>query len=102
MKTRQGIQNFSRDEATKIAGENPDYMIQDMFEAIERGDYPVWDVYVQLMTPGTAEKYEWNIFDMTKVWSHKDFPLQQIGRLTMNRNVRLLDPAMALFYSYLG
>lgn len=102
MKTRQGIQNFSRDEATKIAGENPDYMIQDMFEAIERGDYPVWDVYVQLMTPETAEKYEWNIFDMTKVWSHKDFPLQQIGRLTMNRNVRLLDLAMALFYSYLG
>lgn len=102
MKTRQGIQNFSRDEATKIAGENPDYMIQDMFEAIERGDYPVWDVYVQLMTPETAEKYEWNIFDMTKVWSHKDFPLQQIGRLTMNRNVRLLDPAMAVFYSYLG
>ncbi|OQE31952.1 hypothetical protein PENSTE_c001G02881 [Penicillium steckii] len=88
VKTKQGIQNFSRAEATKIAGENPDYMIQDMFEAIERGDYPVWDVYVQLMTPETAEKYEWNIFDMTKVWSHKDFPLQQIGRLTMNRNPR--------------
>ncbi|KAJ5600421.1 hypothetical protein N7450_001488 [Penicillium hetheringtonii] len=88
VKTRQGIQNFSRDEATKIAGENPDYMIQDMFEAIERGDYPVWDVYVQLMTPELRKKYEWNIFDMTKVWSHKDFPLQQIGRLTMNRNPR--------------
>lgn len=88
LKTKQGIQNFSRGEATKIAGENPDYMIQDMFEAIERGDYPVWDVYVQLMTPEAAEKYEWNIFDMTKVWSHEDFPLQQIGRLTMNRNPR--------------
>lgn len=62
-------------------------MIQDMFEAIERGDYPVWNVYVQLMSPEEAEKYKVNIFDMTKVWSHKDFPLLQIGRLTMNRNV---------------
>ncbi|KAJ5666997.1 hypothetical protein N7507_002861 [Penicillium longicatenatum] len=88
VKTQQGIQNISCEEATKIAGENPDYMIQDMFEVIERGDYPMWNVYVQLMSPEEAEKYEWNIFDMTKVWSHKDFPLQQIGRLTMNRNLR--------------
>lgn len=87
VKTQQGIQNFSREEATHIAGENPDYMIEDMFHAIKRGDYPVWNVYVQLMSPEEAEKYKWNIFDMTKVWSHKDFPLRQIGRLTMNRNV---------------
>ncbi|KAJ5962474.1 hypothetical protein N7501_007415 [Penicillium viridicatum] len=86
LKPQQGIQNFTCEEATKIAGENPDYMIQVMFEVIERGDYSVWNVYVQLMTPEEAEKYEVNIFDMTKVWSHKDFPLQQIGRLTMNRN----------------
>ncbi|KAL4945560.1 hypothetical protein BDV06DRAFT_209411 [Aspergillus oleicola] len=77
VKTRQGL-----------AGENPDHMIQDMFEAIERGEYPAWDVFVQLMSPEEAEKYKWNIFDMTKVWSHKDFPLMQIGRLTMNRNPR--------------
>jgi catalase len=64
-------------------------MIRDMFEAIERSDYPVWNVYVQLMNPEQAEEYKWNIFDMTKVWPHKDFPLQQIGRLTMNRNVSL-------------
>lgn len=90
VKTQQGIENFSCQEATRIAGEDPDYMIRDMFEAIERGDYPVWNVYVQLMSPEEAEKYKWNIFDMTKVWSHKDFPLQQIGRLTMNRNVSLI------------
>lgn len=87
VKSEQGIQNFDREEATRLAGENPDYMIQDMFEAIERGDYPVWKVYVQLMSPEEAEKYRWNIFDMTKVWPHRDFPLQEIGRLTMNRNV---------------
>ncbi|KAL2841285.1 catalase core domain-containing protein, partial [Aspergillus pseudoustus] len=78
IKTQQGVQNFSTEEATRIAGEDPDFMIRDMFEAIERGNYPVWNVYVQLMSPEEAEKYQWNIFDMTKVWSHKDFPLQQI------------------------
>jgi catalase len=62
-----------------------------MFKAIDKGNYPVWNVYVQTMDPKQAEEYRWNIFDMTKVWPHKDFPLQQIGRLTMNRNVRSLD-----------
>ncbi|GFF98093.1 catalase [Aspergillus udagawae] len=88
IKTQQGVQNFTAEEATKVAGENPDYLIQDMFEAIKRGDYPVWNVYVQLMSAEEAENYRWNIFDMTKVWPHKDFPLQQIGRLTLNRNPR--------------
>lgn len=78
---------MTREEATKIGGENPDFLIQDLYEAIEQGNYPVWDVYVQVMDPAQAEKYRWNIFDMTKVWPHSDFPLRQIGRLTMNRNV---------------
>ncbi|KAJ5274010.1 Catalase mono-functional heme-containing [Penicillium angulare] len=86
MKTRQGVKNFSREEATKIAGEDPDYMIRDMFEAIERKDYPVWDVFVQVMDPSEAENYRWNIFDMTKVWPHEDFPLRNIGKLTLKRN----------------
>ena len=96
LKTRQGVKNFTREEATKIAGENPDYMIQDMFEAIERGDYPMWDVYVQLMSPEEAEKYEWNIFDMTKIWPHKDYTLQKIGHLTLNRNVSFFQLMVAL------
>ncbi|KAJ5751341.1 Catalase mono-functional heme-containing [Penicillium manginii] len=86
LKTRQGVQNLTREEATRIAGEDPDYMIRDMFEAIEKKDYPSWDVFVQVMDPSEAENYRWNIFDMTKVWSHKDFPLRNIGKLTLNRN----------------
>lgn len=77
---------MTAEESLKIAGEDPDYLIRDMFEAIKKGDYPVWNVYVQVMDPADAEKYRWNIFDMTKVWSHKDYPLRQIGKLTMNRN----------------
>lgn len=88
IKTQQGVQNLTAEEATKIAGEDPDYMIRDMFEAIDRGDYPKWNVYVQVMDPAEAENYRWNIFDMTKVWPHKDFPLRQIGQLTLNRNPR--------------
>ncbi|KAJ5392361.1 Catalase mono-functional heme-containing [Penicillium cosmopolitanum] len=86
IKTRQGVKNFTREEATKIAGEDPDYMIRDMFEAIERKDYPSWDVFVQVMDPSEAENYRWNIFDMTKVWPHEDFPLRNIGKLTLNQN----------------
>ncbi|KAJ6109928.1 Catalase mono-functional heme-containing [Penicillium sp. IBT 16267x] len=86
MKTRQGVKNFTQEEATKIAGEDPDYMIRDMFKAIERKEYPSWDVFVQVMDPSEAENYRWNIFDMTKVWSHTDFPLRKIGKMTLNRN----------------
>lgn len=80
---------MTKEESVQIAGENPDFLIQDMFEAIERGDYPTWNVYAQVMDPEQAESYRWNIFDMTKVWPHRDFPLRQIGKLTLNRNVKL-------------
>ncbi|PYI09600.1 putative catalase [Aspergillus sclerotiicarbonarius CBS 121057] len=88
IKTQQGIKNFTREEATKMAGENPDFLLEDLFDAIESRNYPVWNVYVQVMDPKDAETYKWNIFDMTKVWPHQDYPLRQIGRLTVNRNPR--------------
>ncbi|PHH74302.1 hypothetical protein CDD82_5015 [Ophiocordyceps australis] len=84
--TSIGVKNLDRQTATKIAGENPDYLVQDLYNAIDRKDFPVWNIYVQVMDPSDAEKYKWNIFDMTKVWPHKDYPLRQIGRLTMNKN----------------
>ncbi|KAK8192476.1 catalase A [Zalaria obscura] len=87
IKTQQGIRNYDRETAAKIAGENPDHHVQDLFEAIEKGDYPKWNVYVQVMDPKDAETYKWNIFDMTKVWPHEDYPLRQIGVLTLNENV---------------
>ena len=58
-----------------------------MRNAIEKGDYPSWTMYFQVMKPEQAENYRWNIFDMTKVWPHADFPLQPVGKLTLNRNV---------------
>lgn len=78
---------MTRQESVKIAGEDPDFLIKDLFNAIEKGDYPAWNVYVQVMDPKDAETYKWNIFDMTKVWPHQDYPLRQIGKLILNRNV---------------
>lgn len=85
-KTEQGIDNFTREEAARMATEDPDHATRDLYEAIERGDYPSWRVCVQIMPPEEAKDYRWNIFDITKVWPHADYPLIEIGQMVLNRN----------------
>lgn len=85
-KTEQRIKNLTSEKATELAGKDPDYATRDLFQAIERGEYPAWTVNIQLMTPEQAAKYRWNVLDVTKVWPHKDFPLIPIGRLVLNKN----------------
>jgi catalase len=85
-KTLQGIQNLTRQEATRLAGENPNHATNDLYNAIDKGDFPSWRVCVQIMPAEDAKTYRWNIFDITKVWPHKDYPLIEIGRMTLNRN----------------
>ncbi len=85
-KTEQGIQNLDRAEATRLAGEDPDHATCDLYEAIARGEHPSWRVCVQIMPPDEARTYRWNIFDITKVWPHADYPLIEIGRMTLTRN----------------
>ncbi|KAK9460442.1 catalase-like domain-containing protein [Lipomyces oligophaga] len=86
MECDQGIRNFDNDTATKIAGENPDFATQDLFEAIEKGDYPSWTVSLQTMTPEQAAKFRYSVFDLTKVWPKAEFPLRRFAKLTLNRN----------------
>jgi catalase len=81
-----GIKTLDHAESVRLAGEEPDYHIKDLYNAIERGDYPSWTMYFQVMDPKDAETYRWNIFDITRVWPHKDYPLRPIGRLVLNRN----------------
>ncbi|KAI8650942.1 Catalase [Fusarium keratoplasticum] len=76
----------SAGEAEKEAGANPDHHNQDLWEAIARGEYPVWKLYVQIMEPEQAETFGRALFDITKVWSHKDFPLIEVGKMTLNKN----------------
>jgi catalase len=85
-KTNQGVKNMDPELAAKIAGENPDYHTEDLFNAIENGDYPSWTLYVQIMPLEDAKTYRFNPFDVTKVWSHKDYPLIEVGRMVLNRN----------------
>src|SRR5689334_8001932 len=84
--TEQGIKNLTREEATRLAGENPDYATEDLFMAIERGDYPRWRMYIQVMTPEQADNFSVNPFDLTKVWPHKLHPLMEVGVVELNRN----------------
>lgn len=85
-KTRQGWEYYSDEEAAAITGANADSSRSDLWDAIERGDFPIWDVYVQIMPFDEAETYRWNPFDLTKTWSHKDYPLVKVGYFELNRN----------------
>jgi catalase len=84
--TQQGIKNLNLEQAERLAGEDPDYATRDLFEAIEKKDFPKWKLYIQVMPEADAESYKVNPFDLTKVWSHKDYPLIEVGVMELNRN----------------
>jgi len=86
LKTAQGIKNFTNDEAVRMKGIDPDFSQRDLLEAIDRGEFPKWNVKIQVMTPEQAKSQRFNPFDLTKVWSHKDFPLIDVGVLELNEN----------------
>ena len=85
-KTDQGIQNFTADEAQRLAGADPDQATRDLYDAIAEANPPSWTVKVQLMPFVDAATYRLDPFDVTKVWPHSDYPLQEIGKLVLNRN----------------
>ncbi|WP_042352361.1 catalase KatA [Bacillus massiliigorillae] len=85
-KTEQGIKNMDVDLAAKVAGENPDFHTEELFNAIENGDFPSWKLCVQIMPFEEASIYRFDPFDVTKVWSQKDYPLIEVGRMVLNRN----------------
>ena len=86
LKTDQGIKCLTAQEAAIIAGENPDYCHLDLLHSIERKEFPSWTVKVQIMPFADAPHYRFNPFDLTKVWSQKDYPLIEVGKLVLNRN----------------
>jgi len=67
---------------------DPDYAIRDLYNAIADKDFPSWTMFIQVMTFDQAEKFEFNPFDLTKVWSQADYPLIPVGKITLNRNPR--------------
>jgi catalase len=85
-KTLQGIQTLTNEEAEAIIAKDRESSQRDLFEAIERKEFPKWRVCVQIMPEKDAETYRWNPFDLTKVWPHADYPLIDVGVLELNRN----------------
>ena len=86
-KTRQGIECLTQAEADRLAGVDADYHRRDLFNSIKKGDFPRWTLKVQIMPYADAKTYHINPFDLTKVWPHKDYPLIDVGNLTLDRNV---------------
>jgi len=84
--TQQGIVNLSDEEAAALIAKDRESSQRDLYEAIERGEYPRWTLKVQLMTEQQAAQATFNPFDLTKVWPHKDYPLHEVGVLELNRN----------------
>ncbi len=85
-KTRQGIENLTNAEAAGLIAGDRETHQRDLFEAIERGEFPKWTFHVQIMPEADADKHWYDPFDLTKVWPHGDYPLIEVGELELNRN----------------
>lgn len=87
-KTAQGIKNFTHEEAAQMKAHDMDFSQRDLFENIEAGNFPKWELKIQVMTEEEAnsQDYYFNPFDLTKVWPHGDYPLIDVGVLELNQN----------------
>ncbi len=85
-KTAQGIKNFSDKEAAEMKMHDMDFSQRDLLENIDAGNFPKWNLKIQVMTEEEAKTYRYNPFDLTKVWPHADFPLIDVGVLELNKN----------------
>ncbi|HOF87901.1 MAG TPA: catalase, partial [Armatimonadota bacterium] len=86
LRTQQGVRNLTDAEAEAIIGKDRESHQRDLLESIDRGDFPRWTLYIQVMPDAEAARYRFHPFDLTKVWLHKDYPLIEVGVLELNRN----------------
>ncbi|MCT3063979.1 catalase [Lactiplantibacillus pentosus] len=82
----QGVKNMTAKAAEKAMVQNVDYLQDDLYDAIQKQNYPSWTLYVQIIPYEEGLNYRWDIFDVTKVVSHHDYPLIKVGKLTLNEN----------------
>ncbi|HAH08323.1 MAG TPA: catalase, partial [Elusimicrobia bacterium] len=86
LRTQQGIKNLADQEAEVLIGKDRDSHQRDLYESIERKDFPKWTLFVQILPEKDAAKMPYNPFDLTKVWFHGDYPLMEVGVMELNRN----------------
>ncbi len=84
--SQQGIKNLTDAQAQILVGKNRESHQQDLFESIEKGDFPKWKMFIQIMSEEDAKHYRFNPFDLTRVWLKKDYPLIEVGEFELNRN----------------
>lgn len=84
-RSEQGIQNYTDQEAEKVNGKDRESSGRDLYEAIEKGMYPKWKMYIQVMTEEEAKNHPTNPFDLTKMWLKKDYPLIPVGEYILNK-----------------
>jgi catalase len=82
---RQGVKSYTAADASAVQAETLGAHTKDLYDAIERGDYPQWDLYVQIMSDDEHPELDWDPLDDTKVWPENDFPLRKVGTMTLNR-----------------
>jgi len=85
-KTQQGIKNLTDAESEKAIGKCRETHQRDLYESIEKGDFPRWTLFIQVMPEKDAATCPYNPFDLTKVWPHKDYPMMEVGVMELNRN----------------
>ncbi len=83
LKTMQGVKNFTAQEAEFMKGRDPDWAQRDLVTALRTGDYPKWKMQIQVMSDFQCSSFRWNPFDPTKIWPKRDFPLMDVGTLTL-------------------
>ena len=86
LRTHQGIKNLTDEESEKIIGKDRESHQRDLYESIEKGEFPRWTMSVQIMPEKDAAAYKFHPFDLTKVWLKKDYPLIEVGVLELNKN----------------
>ncbi|MGE4380919.1 MAG: catalase, partial [Methanothrix sp.] len=84
--TQQGIKNLTDAEAEAIIAKDRESHQRDLFDSIEKGDYPRWKLFIQVMPEKEAQTVPYHPFDLTKVWYHGDYPLIEVGVMELNRN----------------
>lgn len=82
----QGIKNFTGDEANGMKSRDLDFSQRDLLESIDRGEFPRWNLKIQVMPEADAKTYRINPFDLTKVWPHADYPLIDVSVMELNEN----------------
>jgi catalase len=83
---KQAIKNLTQEEAEKIQGKNTSHATQDLYEAIERGEYPEWELCVQIISDDEHPELDFDPLDPTKLWDHEQFPFLPVGKMVLDRN----------------